>query len=151
MGLCRKRKKRPDRGSNPGLPHHMRDALPLSYPAGLWRNHQLQQAGVSSVSVALSINICNTPVIDLFLRLMCVFRGEEIKPTHIGKYPCEELANKTRRIYGPGPYVLGIQSCCGRTCCQPNLREGQLTCLVRTVRRTTPTTLIMNKEAYSVF
>ena len=42
-GGCRKRKKRPDWGSNPGLPHHMRDALPLSYPAGLWRNHQLQQ------------------------------------------------------------------------------------------------------------
>ena len=27
----------------PGLPQHTRDALPLSYPAGLSRNHQLQQ------------------------------------------------------------------------------------------------------------
>jgi hypothetical protein len=39
---CRKRKDRPDRGSNPGLPKSSNGALPLRYPAGEWRGHQLQ-------------------------------------------------------------------------------------------------------------
>ena len=63
VGRCRKRKKRPDRGSNPGLPHHMRDALPLSYPAGLWRNHQLQQRG-SRVLYTLSYVMVRLPYKD---------------------------------------------------------------------------------------
>ena len=31
-------------GIEPGTTPYMRDALPLSYPAGLWKNHQLQHA-----------------------------------------------------------------------------------------------------------
>jgi hypothetical protein len=34
---------RPDRESNLGHPYFMKGVLPLHYPAGLWRNHQLQQ------------------------------------------------------------------------------------------------------------
>src|SRR5258706_14077635 len=45
---CRKRKDRPDRGSNLGLLLFMQSALPLSYPAACWRNHQLQQGGPNS-------------------------------------------------------------------------------------------------------
>ena len=52
---CRKRKKRPDRGSNPGLPHHVQDALPLSYPASLWRNHQLQHNPLIPTPTAIGI------------------------------------------------------------------------------------------------
>jgi len=40
---CRKRKDRPDRGLNLGLPKSSKGALSLRYPASSWRNHQLQQ------------------------------------------------------------------------------------------------------------
>jgi hypothetical protein len=38
---CRKRKDKPDRRSDPGLPESSKGALSLRYPASSWRNDQL--------------------------------------------------------------------------------------------------------------
>ena len=53
----------------------------------------------------------------LLLQSICVFRGEEKKPTFTGKHPRAELAEKTQWVYEPALYVLGMQSCCACTCC----------------------------------
>ncbi|TDL22019.1 hypothetical protein BD410DRAFT_840139 [Rickenella mellea] len=47
------------------------------------------------------------PDLGLFLNLVCVFRGEENKPSFAGKHPRDELADKSRWDYDPAPYVLG--------------------------------------------
>jgi hypothetical protein len=48
------------------------------------------------------------PNFGILLGLACIFRGEEKGPTFAGKHPRQELADKTRWVYDPAPYVLGV-------------------------------------------
>ena len=48
------------------------------------------------------------PDLGLLLQSACVFRGEEKKPMFTGTHPRKELAHKTRWVYDPAPYVLGV-------------------------------------------
>lgn len=48
------------------------------------------------------------PDLGVFLEFACVFRGEEKRPTFTGKHPRQELIDKTRWVYDPAPYVLGV-------------------------------------------
>jgi len=49
------------------------------------------------------------PDLGLFLRGCCIFRGEEKRPEHIGNHPRVELAEKTRWVYDPAPFILGAR------------------------------------------
>jgi len=57
------------------------------------------------------------PDLGLYLQSACIFRGEEKEPMFIGKHPRQELAEKTRWVYDPAPYVLGVYFFSGRICC----------------------------------
>jgi hypothetical protein len=48
------------------------------------------------------------PDLGVLLEFACVFRGEEKRPTFTGKHPRQELIDKTRWVYDPAPYVLGV-------------------------------------------
>jgi hypothetical protein len=50
------------------------------------------------------------PDFGLLLDDVCVFRGEESSRIFTGKHPKDELKDKTRWVYDPAPYILGMKS-----------------------------------------
>jgi len=48
------------------------------------------------------------PDFGLLLGDRCLFRGEEKRPSYDGLDPLEELTQKTRWVYDPAPYILGV-------------------------------------------
>jgi hypothetical protein len=48
------------------------------------------------------------PDFGLLLGDRCLFRGEEKRPSYDGPHPLEELTKKTRWVYNPAPYILGV-------------------------------------------
>jgi hypothetical protein len=48
------------------------------------------------------------PDFGILLKQTCLFRGAEKKPSFSGKPPRQELADKTRWVYDPARYVLGM-------------------------------------------